>query len=443
MKKKITQWIQFFRKDIWTLSIQPEHSRRKTFLINQLKIILLAIRKFDQKHGRMQAASLTYYSVLALVPAIALIYGLLKGFHLEGILEQEIYKKLSGHESSLQTIFGLAESYLTDTSSSIFAGIGLTILLWTVFKSISTVEDALDTIWGVKESKPFLRKLSDYLTIFLTCPLLLIISGSLTVFVSTQLNYISQEITHLGMLIPIVQILLHILPFVVIWILFTFIYIFMPNTQVHFSAALWGGIIAGTAYEVVQWTYIIFQVGVTKFNAMYGSLAAIPLFLVWLDVSWTIVLFGAEVSFAKQNLKTYELECEKIKASSYTKKLGALLITYLCVKNFENVKAPWTAQQIADQAHIPLRLVQELTNELVGVNILSKVLLDDNKTLAYQPAQPLNEISIQKVIDAIEHYGEEELPFINEDRCKSIREKLEKMAETLQQSLRNTLLKDL
>ncbi len=439
---KIARYIKFFRSDIWKSSSQERPFFQNLFL-TQLKILLLAVRKFDQKHGRAQAASLTYYSVLSLVPAVTLLYGLLRGFGLDRFLETQLYQTFSGHDSAIHTLLELAQSYVEATSQSVFAGIGVTLLMWGLFNSLRTIEDAFNNIWGVRSGKPLSRKLSDYLAVFLIGPLFLIVSGSITVLIPNQLNYISENFIHLEALMPLVYLLLHILPLVVIWILFTFIYIFMPNTSVQFKAGLFGGIVAGSMYQIWQWIYIHFQVEISRMSAIYGSLAAIPLFLMWLQISWMIVLFGAEASFAQQNYKTYEFEPDNIRISAYYKKLSALLIAYMCVKKFEKGEHPWTAQQFSDYLDIPMRLVQEVIMDLCELGLLSKVIDEGSKEFFYQPGRSIDDITLDQVIEGLEHLGEEEIPFKKSPEFKKTAEHLEKLHNKIKNSTDNILLKDL
>jgi membrane protein len=181
---------------------------------------------------------------------------------------------------------------------------------------------------------------SDYLSLMLICPVLAILSSSLTVFVTTQVNLILEKFSILGVFSPVVFLFLKILPYCLLWSLFTFCYIFMPNTKVRFSAGLLGGIVAGTVFQIVQWGYITFQIGVVRYNAIYGSFAVLPLFLVWLELSWLIVLFGAELSFAYQNVDTYEFEPDALQASHRIKTLLSLQITHHLIKNFATGAPP-------------------------------------------------------------------------------------------------------
>ena len=193
----------------------------------------------------------------------------------------------------------------------------------------------------------------------LICPILLIMSSSVTVFVASQIKLILAKLSFLGPISQIILFFLKFLPYCVLWFVFTFIYIFLPNTKVSIKSGLFGGIMAGTVFQLWQWVYIKFQIGAAKYGAIYGSFAALPLFLIWLQVSWLIVLLGAEISFAETNVETYEFEPDCLKASDDFQKLVALGITQLCVRNFCEKRHPPTVDDIAHELEVPIRLIRE------------------------------------------------------------------------------------
>ncbi|HQP12356.1 MAG TPA: YihY/virulence factor BrkB family protein, partial [Candidatus Omnitrophota bacterium] len=329
----IRHLIQFLKVDIWRIRMH-KLSRTKSFWLKQLRIMLLAFRGFDEDKCQLRASALTYYSLLSIVPLVAMAFGIAKGFGIEKILEKQLYEKLAGQEEVVERIISFSQTLLETTKGGVIAGVGVAILFWTVIKVLGNIESSFNDIWGIRKSRTWGRKFSDYLSIMLICPLLLIMSSSITVLVTSQVKLVVEKISFLGVLSPAIFMILSLLPYCVIWVLFTYIYIFMPNTSVSFKSGLFGGMIAGTIYQIVQWIYINFQVGVAKYGAVYGSFAALPLFLVWLQMSWIIVLFGAEISFAEQNVETYELEPDCLKASHTYKRLLALRIVQLSVKRF-------------------------------------------------------------------------------------------------------------
>jgi len=242
--------------------------------------------------------------------------------------------QFSGQEEVLTTVISFANSLLANTKGGLLAGVGIMVLFWAVIKVLGNIEYSFNDIWGIKEGRTLGRKFSDYLSVMLLCPILMILASSVTVFITTQITLITAKVALLGMFSSIIFFVLKLLPYCLIWVLFTFLYIFMPNTKINFKSGILAGIIAGTLYQLVQWGYIVFQVGAAKYNAIYGSFAALPLFLIWLQLSWLIVLFGAELSFAHQNVDTYEFEPDSLNISDHFKKLLSLQTCHVLVKNF-------------------------------------------------------------------------------------------------------------
>jgi membrane protein len=254
-------------------------------------------------------------------------------------------------------------------------------------------------------------------------------------------TFITEKFALLGVFSSLIFFLLKLLPYCIVWILFTFIYIFMPNTKVRFTSGLIAGIVAGSVYQLVQWGYITFQVGVAKYNAIYGSFAALPLFLGWLQVSWLVVLFGAEISFSHQNVDTYEFEPDCLRVSMSFKKLLSLRITHLLVKNFSAGKPPLTATMITHALEVPIRLVRQVLFELAESGIVSAVVTEDGENPAYQPGRDSDSLTIQYVIDALEKRGVDSIPTAQTEGSKVLSESLQAFNDTIVSLPANKLLK--
>jgi membrane protein len=235
---------------------------------------------------------------------------------------------------------------------------------------------------------------------------------------------------------------LKLLPYTLMGSLFTFLYMFMPNTKVRFSSGLVAGIITGTAFQVVQWAYITFQIGVVQYNAIYGSFAALPLFLAWLQLSWLIVLYGAEISFAYQNVDTYEFEPDVLQASRRLQTLLSLFVTSYLIKNFIRGEKPMTAGEISSQLEIPIRFVNEIIFDLVKSNIVSVAEIEGETERGYQPAIDINSLTIQYVIDAIEKRGINAMHFTDNPEFASLVASLEAFDRKIEQLPENRLLKE-
>ena len=434
--------IHFITTDIWRIRLK-DISRSKSFFLKPLRIIVLAVRGFDEDRCQLRASALTFYSLLSIVPVIAILFGIAKGFGFQEVLEKELLQNFSAHEAVLVQVMEFAKSLLETTQGGLIAGIGLLVLFWTVIKVLGSIERSFNNVWGVKSPRPWSRKFTDYISVLLIAPILFILASSIMVFITSQVTFITEKFALLGFFSSVIFFLLKLLPYCIVWILFTFIYIFMPNTKVRFTSGLVAGIVAGSIYQLVQWGYIAFQVGVAKYNAIYGSFAALPLFLVWLQLSWLVVLFGAEISFSHQNVDTYEFEPDCLHVSVSFKKLLSLRIVHLLVKNFSAGKSPLAAAAIAHTLEVPIRLVRQMLFELVESGILAEVATREYEETAYQPGRDSDSLTIQYVIDALEKRGVDTIPVPQTQELKVLLESLQMFNDSIVSSPANKLLKNI
>jgi len=445
MKKtglSISKIISFIKTDIWRIRLE-DLPRQKSFFIKQLRIFLLALRGFAEDKCQLRASALTFYSLLSIVPVMALIFAIAKGFGFEKMLEKQLSKMLSGQQEVMEQVLSFANSMLENTKGGLIAGIGIVMLLFAVMKVLGNIESSFNDIWQIKKARSFVRKFSDYLSIMLIAPLLIILSSSITVFITTQITHITESIELLGFFSPLIFFSLKLLPYCMIWLLLTFIYIIMPNTKVNFKSALIAGIIAGTIFQISQWGYINFQVGVAKYNAIYGSFAALPLFLIWMQISWLIVLFGAEISFANQNVDRYEFEIDSSEMSASYKRMISLLVAHLVIKNFAKGDKPLTVPEISNTLEVPVRVVRQIIYELVECNIFSETKVEEPKDLAYQPAQSIDHLTIRYVIETLDQRGIDNIPVADRKELKTLTESLESFKGVIDKSPANKLLKDI
>jgi membrane protein len=434
--------IQFLKRDIWRIR-QKDLPPPKLFLIRLLRILILSIRGITQDRGALRASALTFYSMLSVVPVLAMVFGIAKGFGFEKSLEKTILKAVEGQEEVALRIIGFAKALLENVKGGLVAGIGLLILFYTIIMILSHIESAFNDIWGIKKGRSLGRKISDYLSMILVGTFFFIMSSSLTVFVTSGVTLALEKITVLQVLRPGIFFLFQLLPYVALWILFSFMYIVLPNTKIRMQSGILGGLIAGTMYHIFQWGYITLQIGVTKYNAVYGSFAALPLFFIWLRFSWLIVLFGAEISFAHQNVETYEFEEDCLTVSQSFKRLLSLKVAHSLVKRFTDGEKPWDAPTIAHELEIPIRLVNQILFELVESGIASEVKVDQDKNAGFEPARDPETITIKYVIDALERRGSDNVPVATSETLNQISGSLKAFSELVERSEANKLLKEI
>jgi membrane protein len=403
----------------------------------------LAIRRFSDNKCELRASALTFYTLLSIVPVVAMAFGVAKGFGLEKLLEAQLFAKLEGQPEVADRLIGFSRALLVNTKGGAIAGVGVAVLFWSVVKVLGNIERALNDIWGIPRARAWGRKLADYLSVMMICPVLLIIASSVSLLVTTQITTMIEGLAFLGNADVMIIYLIELLPYTVIWFLFSFMYVFMPNTKVQLKSGICGGILAGTIYQLTQFAYIKFQVGVSGYGAIYGSFAALPLFLAWLQLSWLIVLFGAEISFAHQNVAAYEFAADCANLSQRFKRTVALFITQHCVKAFVHAQSAPTAEDLAQQLEIPIRLVRSTLFELTEARILAEIRLNDSDVVAYQPGCPLEQLTVTRILAALDLYGADALPLAESPSLEKLHEIARKFDEILETAPANLKIQDL
>ena len=439
MKKKV---INFLSKVIWWRRLNSLLGKR-SFFMRIPRIIFLSLRGFNEDRCSLRASALTFYSLLSIVPLFAIVFGIAKGFGLDKILERQLIEKIPFRSEVIMHIINFSRSLLESAKGGVIAGVGVALLFWTAIGMLGNIERSFNDIWGIKNMRSFTRRIVDYLSVMLICPVLLVVAGSATVFISMQAKMMTQKIAVLGAIAPAIHFLFSFSPYIAIWVVFTFIYMFVPNTKVNFSSGILAGIIAGTVYQVTQWVYVNFQIGVASYNAIYGSFAALPLFLLWLQLSWRIVFLGGEISFVHQNMDTYEFEPDYLKVSRSFKNLLALRMVNLLSKNFARGQKALTAQEISHTLTIPIRVVRDIVSELTEAAIFVAIQEETDRVPAYQPAVDTNLLTIKYVLDKLEKSGTDIVPLIETEELERIKDSLESFDKAIEKSPANLLLKDI
>jgi len=488
--------------DIWRFRLKDK-PKTTSFLFKILRVLILSLREFHKDKCQLRASSLTYYTLLSIVPIIAMAFGVAKGFGFEEKLRHQILdafdakiavvtnitpeivqytnivedisgsgyftnfssgyllitnienrvvsKDVTGAEINdeenraaqflvLEKTFEFSSRALAQTSGGLIFGIGIALLFWSVIKALGQVENSFNAIWGVKKGRHIGRKFTDYLSVLLLCPILLILAGSIPVLIRSQLDLIVSKISLLGPVATLIYNLLRLSPYVVTWILFSFIFIFMPNTKIKLSSGIISGIITGTLFQLFLWVYITFQLGISKFSAIYGSFAALPLFLAWVQVTWLIALFGSEIAFAHQNVDTFEFEPDCLKASLSFKKLVSLCIVQVVARRFANAEKPLSADELTRLLGIPIRLMRELIFQLVGAGVLDEVKTEDPRIIAYQPALDVHLITPALVLESLDNLGTQTIPFTDSNEAGKLSDILKSFGEVVNKSPENVPL---
>lgn len=432
MIKKIIQYISY---DIWFKKEYEYKSPKVRWFVRQLKVLLFTAQGIGEHSILLRSAALTFYTLMSIVPMAALVFGIAKGFGLEARFNTYLYTEFPQYSEVIDQVIKFADKLLERTKGGIIASAGLVTLFWTVIKVFSNVEDSFNKIWEVRKSRSLTRKFSDYLTVVIVTPVLWVLSSS----IGFQLQ------NHLLNLTPgwFVKFTFGLASMVILWLMFTFLYRIMPNTKVKFRSALWAGIIAGTFFQLFQIIYVNIQSNLTNYNAIYGSFAALPLLMIWLQISWQIVLFGAELSFAYQNINKFEYEKQAGEMSYDYRKKALLVVMQQIVRHFVRNEGAVSSEMVARDVNLPLRIVRDVIFDLEKAGLIVSTASEDEKINYYVPARDVHTLKIYEVIHKVETNGTDPLEIEQSPEYRSIDHILEYMGRSIESSPYNIRIMDI
>ena len=436
-KLDIHQIKAFLLEDIWRVT-DDEVSRKRGMIYNAIKILTLSIKEFTERRIVNKASALTYNTLLAIIPILAILFAIARGFGFANLLEDQFRSGLEGQALTAETVLSFIDSYLSHAKSGIFIGVGLIMLFYTVLLLTYNMERTFNSIWQVKKPRSLYRKMTDYFSMLLLLPLLILLSSGISIFMSTFLKNIEE----FALLAPIVKFLVRLTPFVLTWGMFTALYIFMPNTKVKIKYAILPGILAGSAFQAFQYLYIGSQIWVSRYNAIYGSFAAIPMFLLWTQISWSICLYGAQLCYVAQNLRNFSFSKETENISRRYHDYLCILIMSLICKRFQTDQPPYTAESLSDEHKIPIRLTTTILYELQDLHMIYETPTEDDEEMAYLPSVDINRMNVAMLLSRLDTAGSEAFK-IDRDRYYAPWEALSKAREEYYESTGKILLKDL
>ena len=404
LKEKISELVEFLTHDLWRVDSQDVSGKRNVFY-NGLKAIIMTVRNSLDLKLNARAASLTYRTLLSLVPGLAVLFAVARGFGLDDIIKNQISTYFPGQEEIFGEITGFINKSLERAQGGVFAGVGVIVLLYTVFILFSDIENNFNTIWQLSKGRTIQRRISDYFALIFIMPVFIVLNSGLSLMISSSTMYFDAFSYILN---PLVTQVLNILPFFIIILVLTLLYKFMPNTKVKFINALIAGFVAGTALQIFQMIYISGQIWITKYNAIYGSFAALPLLLLWLQLSWNIILMGVELSFSLQNIQKFYFEKETKNISRRYNDFFTILITSLIAKRFAEGESPLTVDEISEKHSIPIRLTNQIIDLLQELEIIVPTpSTNDEEIMAYQPAFDINLLSVKLLMKKVDCFGSE------------------------------------
>ncbi len=399
IKKLIPLIVSFVTVDIWRMR-KSELTGSRWKWVSVAKVVLLAGQKFSADSCKDKASALTYYSLLSIVPLAAMAFGVANAFGFDSVLTQFIYDSFQGHETVAEYLISFSETYLNSIKGGVVAGVGFAMLIWTVMTLVGHMESIFNQIWGTDKGRSLVRKFTDYISIVLVAIIAVVAYSSVVVSISSY--FASDD----AVMQKIWVVLMSIAPFFLIWFGLAAIYFLLPNVKVKFSSAFLGGVVAGTALMITQFIYVYFQVGISKNNAVYGSFAAIPLFMIWMQTTWHIIMLGCEVAYAAQNFTQHDKTTDASTFSISLKRKISLYVAAYVTKKFDACEPAPTVNQISNELNIPQRLVLSMVCEMRDCGLLSELNRGDKQESAYQPAFDISKLTVSKFVRDIEMHGE-------------------------------------
>ncbi|MEA4863747.1 MAG: YihY/virulence factor BrkB family protein [Victivallaceae bacterium] len=365
----------------------------KRHAVAWLRIAVLLLRNLKSTRCQLWASALTYYSMFAMVPIMALGIAIAGGFGLESNLRRYVTQQLANNPGVADYLLGFADRMLENTRMGLVAGVGVVLLLFAVIKMIGNIENAFNFVYGVHRSRPLLQKVGYYLSLLLICPVVVVVAGSATALVTSVVNNLARRFE----LLPLAAFGLKMIPFVLVWLLLALLYKFLPYTKVRFKPALAGAVVAGTLYQFLQMGFISLQYSLSKYNAVYGSFSAVPLFMIYLQFSWLIVLFGIQITFVCQNIDNIDAEPGgTVYSGRYQRKVLLLLAGCVLRRQLEHLEPP-TAEFLAAEFNLPSRIVNRMLGMLVDAKVVIGAGLAGGDT-GYVPLLPAGEMTVLNVL---------------------------------------------
>jgi membrane protein len=395
--------INFITHDIWRIT-EHELSKTRKLLYRFVKIVVLSTRAFIQDRLSVKASALTYSILFAIIPMFALIVAIGRGFGVESMIEKSLQESFVAQANMIPTVMGFVQRYLETTQGGLFIGVGLVVLLVSVMNFFIQVELAFNGIWQVKKPRSIINQFTMYFSALFIVPIFIVLSSGFTIY----FNAILEKSLFYDILSPFLRFSVKFAPYIINWIIFTIIYLVIPNTKVNLKDAAIAGVLAGSAFQLFQVLYINGQVLLSRYDVVYGSFAAIPLLLLWLQISCLIVLLGAEISYASQNIQNFEYEADSKNISVRYKNFLTLFIVWLIVKQYEKQQPPLSSNQIAAENRIPIRLVNQLLGNLTDAGVLIEVFNETDRNKSYQPAIDIQQLTIAVLFEKTESFGAED-----------------------------------
>jgi membrane protein len=381
--------------DLSTLALWPR------LRVRFLRFAIVTVEEFSTNQLDLRAAGLVYSTLLSLVPFLAVTFSVLKAFGIHQQIEPFLARALEPLGAQGADLSGYMIGFVNNLQVGVLGAVGTAGLFFTVISLIGKIEDALNSIWRVRYSRALARKFSDYLSVVLVGPVLVFTAFSLTA--SAESNWVLQHLHQYESLHSIVTVVTRVMPLLFLCVAFTFVYKFVPNTQVHFRSAMIAGITAALLWQLAGIGFATFVASSAHYTAVYSSFAVLLLFLLWLYVGWLIVLVGGEVAYLHQHAATFATMGPSGRRSALSRMQLALATLVMITRRYLTQEPPWRQAELSTALQISAAELEELVDKFVQQRILLRTIEPEGLALGRLP----EDIPVSEILDTVN--GHEQL----------------------------------
>lgn len=416
---KVKNVFTYFTDTILRRNANSYRNPRVRWAVRQYKLLFYTARGLIAHDTIVRSAALTFYTLISIVPILALVFAVVKGFGLLDGLIDDLYALFPQNIEVLDYMVEFARKALANTQGGLIALVSVVTLFWAVIRVFGSVESAFNNIWEVQSSRNIARQYLNYIVIAMVAPILWLVASTMGGYL---LRFFDAGNTFLGILLSKLSAL------VIIWGSFTLIYAVVPNTKVLWHSAFMAGIVAGTVFMLFQWGYLYLQGWMTSYNAIYGSFAALPLFLLWLQISWEILLFGGELSFAYQNIDRFAEERESLGISYDRRRRIILAVMLQVVHRFRKNEGALPIDELRRRLSLPTRIVNDVLHQLVRTGLLIEIRNpNDDREVAFAPGRDIHEMTLYNIFRTIDNYSSTRLYFAATEETRRIDRALDEL----------------
>jgi len=360
---------KFLTEDLWRIENEPAPPAKR-FLWRTMKLLFVLVREFSNGQLNLRAMSLVYTTLLSMVPLIAVSFSVLKAFDVHNQIEPVLYNLVEPLGDKGGEIVTTILAFVENMKVGVLGSVGLAFLLYTVISLIQKIENAFNYVWQAKSERSLSRRFSDYLSVIMVGPVLVFSAMGITA--SLMNSDLVQQVRDIAPLGTLLILLTNLVPFILVVLAFTFVYMFVPNTHVKFTSALVGALVGGGLWQFTGMAFAQFAASSTNYAAIYSSFAILVLFMIWIYLSWLILLIGAQVAYYYQNPHQVRLSNQRLPLHGRFREQMALLMLYWITRHFIHEDKPLTLEDLSKLTSLSGERVGEILQQLQDKNLVAE-----------------------------------------------------------------------